>query len=257
VQPISFKPLGGIEIAFVHDASWERTLNILEGFRGRAWMEYHVNPSSTGESGAQDAVGFGTMGFDLRKYWSVYRHIIFAVRATTDWSIGKYKLLHVMGGVDNVLSISDNTGTPVDPATQYAYQTRITPLRGFGTNARNGANMGLINAEIRVPIWSTLSQKPSQSDFLRHLQCIGFADVGSAWNGLHPYAQENTFNEVTVTQNPITVTIDNNHEPIAWGVGAGVRTRILGYWTRLDWSWGVDAGRWLPRRFTVSFNLDF
>ena len=92
---------------------------------------------------------------------------------------------------------------------------------------------------------------------MQHLQCIGFADIGSAWNGLHPYDESNTFNQVTVTQNPITVTIDNNREPIIWGTGFGVRSRLLGYWVRADWCWGVDDGRWQKRIFALSLHLDF
>ena len=53
-------------------------------------------------------------------------------------------------------------------------------------NVRNGSNMALINAEVRIPIWSTLSSQSVESDLLEHLQWVGFADVGSAWNGKHP-----------------------------------------------------------------------
>jgi outer membrane protein assembly factor BamA len=139
----------------------------------------------------------------------------------------------------------------------YAYQTRITPIRGFRNNARNGSNMALFNTEIRLPIWSSLSKRSIESEFLRDLQCVGFADVGSAWNGSHPYDEANSFNQVVVVQNPITVTVDNNREPIIWGTGFGLRSKFLGYWVRADWCWGVDDGRWQDRIFNLSLQLDF
>lgn len=247
---VSFANQIGMLLSYVHDDTRQRTLNIREGLRYKIWAEYMWNPAIASST-------FGTMGFDLRYYKPLWRNITWAFRAAGDWSIGAQRLLHSVGGVDNVLSISTNSGSPIDPNIPYAYQTRITPLRGFGMNARNGSHMSLINSEIRIPIWSSLSNQPVESDFFNHLQCIGFADMGSAWNGLHPYDTDNTFNQITVVQNPITVTIDNNREPIIWGTGFGFRSRVFGYWMRADWCWGVDDGRWLERVFNLSFHMDF
>ena len=250
LQPITFTNQIGIECAYVFDNSRERTMNIREGTRYRVWAEYFIDPSKTEST-------FGTFGFDARHYTRLFHDVIFAVRAAGNWSIGSQRLLHMLGGVDNPLSMASNTGSPIDPDILYAYQTRITPLRGFNTNARNGAHMAVINSELRMPVWTTFTRHPVDSDLLRHLQIVGFADIGSAWNGAHPYAEGNSFNQITVIQNPITVTVDNNREPIIWGAGFGLRSRILGYWMRADWSWGVDDARWQNRLFTLSMNLDF
>ncbi len=99
--------------------------------------------------------------------------------------------------------------------------------------------------------------KPIKSDFVENFQIIGFADVGSAWTGLHPYSEDNEFNIQTIEQNPITITIENNREPIVYGYGFGLRSRLLGYFVRADWAWGVDDGIRLPRVFYLSLNLDF
>ena len=82
-------------------------------------------------------------------------------------------------------------------------------------------------------------------------------DVGTAWSGLHPYADDNHFNYVVEESNPITVTIASNREPIVYDFGFGLRSRVLGYWVAADWAYGVDAGIRLPRRFTLSLNFDF
>lgn len=241
--------IGGV-LSYVHDATRERDLNLRDGTRYKVWAEYYVDTDAA-------AATFGTVGFDFRHYQPIYRDFLFAFRAAGDWSIGRDRLLHLLGGVDNVLSLTPNAGTPIDPAVPYAYQTRITPLRGFRNNARNGSNLALINAELRLPIVTTFTRRPIATDFLRHLQAVGFFDCGSAWNGTHPYADENGFNFQTVEANPITVTIDNNHEPVLWAMGFGVRTRLMGYWMRADWGFGVDDGRWQKRVFNFSFSLDF
>ncbi len=250
VKTTQFANQLGVQVAYVFDNTRERMMNIPEGTRYRAWIEYFANPTNRSET-------FGTIGFDFRTYHTLWRDIIWANRIAADWSIGEQRLLHLLGGVDNTLSLASNAQTPVDPDINYAYQTRLAPLRGFNTNARNGSHMALINSEIRMPIWSSLSRQPSESELLQTLQAVGFLDIGSAWNGKHPYDNANTFNQVTVNQNPITVTIDNNREPIIWGTGFGLRAKVFGYWVRTDWSWGVDDGRWQDRVFNLSLQLDF
>ena len=249
-KPTQFAGQAGALIAYVFDNIRERMINIPEGMRYRVWAEYYVNPIASEST-------FGTTGFDLRIYKPVWRNVIWANRLAADWSIGELRLLHMIGGVDNTLSLISNAESPIDPNINYAYQSRLAPLRGFNTNARNGSHMALFNSELRIPIWSTLSSHPIDTELLQTLQFVGFFDVGSAWNGKHPYDNTNTFNQVTVTQNPITVTIDNNREPIIWGTGFGLRGKVLGYWLRADWSWGVDDGRWQERIFNLSLQLDF
>ena len=250
VKPTGFSNQVGAQAAYVFDNTRERMMNIPEGTRYRAWIEYFANPTD-----AQST--FGTIGFDFRTYRRLWRDIIFAQRVAADWSIGRQRLLHLIGGVDNVLSLAPAAQSPIDPNIAYAYQTRLAPLRGFKANARNGSHMALLNSELRVPVWSSLSRQPVESSLMQTLQLVGFFDVGSAWNGRHPYDSDNTFNQVTVTQNPITVTIDNNREPIIWGTGFGLRAKVLGYWMRTDWAWGVDDQRWQDRVFTLSLHLDF
>jgi hypothetical protein len=86
---------------------------------------------------------------------------------------------------------------------------------------------------------------------------IGFYDVGTAWNGTHPYSDDNTFNQTIINNNPLIITIDSNREPIVYGYGFGLRTRLLGYFMRADWAWGVDDGITLPSVFYFSLSLDF
>lgn len=238
----------GFNISFVHDDTRNPALNIREGLRAKVWAEYYLDGFNA---------SFGTIGFDVRKYFKIYANTIFAVRVAGDWSIGELKLLHLLGGMDNSLSLSNNYGTPIDPSQSYAYQASITPMRGFANNVRNGSNAAIINAELRVPVWSTLFAEPAKTDFIRNLQIIGFADIGSAWTGTHPYSEENTFNSTTIENNPITVIIENNREPIIYDFGYGVRSRVMGYWVAADWGWGIDDGRILPRKFTLSLNFDF
>jgi hypothetical protein len=131
-------------------------------------------------------------------------------------------------------------------------------MRGFDQNIRNGNNFAVINSEIRVPIFRYLLNRPIKSDFIRNFQVIGFGDVGTAWNGASPYDSTNALNKHTITSgNHLTITVISQHDPIVGGYGFGLRTRILGYFLRGDWAWGMQDGEQQPRKFYLSLNLDF
>ena len=85
---------------------------------------------------------------------------------------------------------------------------------------------------------------------------VGFADAGAAWTGSDPYSEDNTFNRVVIQRNPLTITLVNKREPIIYSYGFGLRARLLGYFVRADWAWGVDDGVIQPRVFHFSLSLD-
>jgi len=130
------------------------------------------------------------------------------------------------------------------------------PMRGFLFNARNGTSFGLVNTELRVPIVRYLVNRPIRSDFFNNLQVVGFSDAGTAWTGSDPYSPENSFNTRTIIRNPLTIRIDSQREPIMVGYGFGLRTRLLGYFVRADWAWGIDDGQRQPSVFYFSLSLD-
>ncbi|MFN3875281.1 MAG: hypothetical protein ACK4L7_05160, partial [Flavobacteriales bacterium] len=79
---------------------------------------------------------------------------------------------------------------------------------------------------------------------------------GTAWTGRDPYAEDNSFNRVVIRRNPLTITLLSKREPIIGSYGFGLRTRLLGYYVRADWAWGIDDGVRLPRVFHFSLSLD-
>ena len=102
-----------------------------------------------------------------------------------------------------------------------------------------------------------LAGHPLASGFLNNFQVVGFADVGSAWTGIHPFTENNAWDKEVITNGPMTITLDANRDPIVAGYGAGVRAQMMGYFIRLDWAWGVENGEVQPRMFYLSLSLDF
>jgi len=240
--------IGGT-LSWVFDDSRSLSLNIRNGTRAKAWIEMLAPPEGDG----------GTLlvaGFDARRYLPLYRRITLCLRAAGNTSFGERALLHYLGGVHESLLTTVDGAMPI-PDGDFAYQTAATPMRGFVRNVRNGTSFAVANAEVRIPVFATLSPKKSLTPFMEHFQAVGFFDIGSAWTGQDPYSDENAFNSNTIDQYPVSVTVANNREPIIWDFGFGLRSQVLGYFVRADWGWGVDDGILLDRVFQLSLSTDF
>lgn len=249
-RPTSFLHNVGTRIEYVFDNTIARGLNLRWGTRYKIWGEYYIDP-------IERQSDFGVIGLDFRHYERIHRDMIFAFRLAANTSFGARKLVHYLGGVDNWLFQRVDEDMPISPDQNYFFQTLASPMRGFWVNSRNGNSFAVANAEIRLPLFKYILARPIKSDFIENFQVVAFTDVGAAWTGPTPYSPENSFNQITFERNPITVIVDNNREPIIWGYGLGLRSRVLGYFVRADWAWGVDDGMIMPRVFHLSLALDF
>ncbi|WKZ66286.1 MAG: hypothetical protein QY325_16170 [Flavobacteriales bacterium] len=246
--PSAFDHMAGAKLEWVYDSSLPRGLNLWTGWKLKVFGEYYQHPERKGD--------MQVLGLDLRHSLKVHRDLIWVTRLAGSTSLGSRRILHFLGGVDNWMFARYDDSVPIDFAQNYQYQALSTPMRGFFYNARNGTSFGVVNTELRVPILRYLINRPIKSDFLNHLQVAGFGDVGAAWTGSDPYSADNTFNRIVVSRNPLTITLDSKREPIIAGYGFGLRSRLLGYFVRADWAWGIDDGVTLPRVFHFSLSLD-
>lgn len=242
----------GVKAEYVFDNTVAKGINLFNGTRFKAWYERYQRPDVLDQR-----TDINVLGFDFRHYKRIHRELIAAFRLAGATSFGQYKIVHYLGGVDNWLFQRIDNSIPIATDQNYTFQSFAGPMRGFYVNSRNGNSFAMSNSEIRWPVFKYLLNKPIKSDFIENFQIVSFFDVGSAWTGKSPYATDNTFNNVVEEKYPVTVTIQNNREPIIYGYGVGLRSRVLGYFLRADWAWGVDDGQTLPRVFYLSLNLDF
>ncbi|MBI4947818.1 MAG: PD40 domain-containing protein [Bacteroidetes bacterium] len=251
-HPNTYEYWGGSKLEYVYDDTRKRGLNAYHGTRLKFFAEYYkqINKQET---------DMEVVGCDIRHYTKIHRDFIWATRFSASTSLGKQKLIYYMGGVDNWLSPKFNNSTPIDLNQNYMYQTLATPMRGFIQNIRNGNSFALINNELRLPVFRYLMNRPLKSDFLNNFQIIGFGDVGTAWTGKTPYDDKNSLYTQTIggPPSPVTVVVQTRREPIVAGYGWGIRSRLLGYFMRLDWAHGWEDGKIGKRVFYWSISLDF
>lgn len=248
----------GIKIEYVFDNIVPRGLNIYNGIRLKVFAETYTNIT--------DNIPYlFVTGLDARNYQKIHRNIIFASRLAYSYSQGTAPLLYYLGGVDNWINLSVtqakfDRSIQYDQTVEWRYQAIGTNLRGFPQNIRNGPSFAVLNNEIRVPIIQYIMHRPLKSDFLTNLQIVGFVDAGAAWYGLYPGAEENAYNYTIYyfgqTDRPHTVKIDEMRSPFVYGYGYGFRSRLFGYFLRLDWAKGHDGNK-KTSIFYLSLSLDF
>lgn len=236
-------------LEYVFDSSRPRGLNLYTGWKAKGFGEYYIQPD-----GAR--TDMQVLGLDVRNAISLHRELIWVNRLAGSTTLGSRRVAFFLGGVDNWLFAKTDGTVPLDPAQNYFYQAVGTPMRGFWYNARNGNSFAVYNSELRFPVFRMLFKKPLHSDFLQTFQIVAFGDAGTAWTGTSPYAEDNFFNQQVIERNPLTITIRNQREPVIWGYGFGLRARLLGYFMRGDWSWGVDDGVRQKGLFMFSLSLD-
>jgi Tol biopolymer transport system component len=250
IQPNRNAYLAGLKGEVVFDNVLPMGINLFRGMRWKFWGEYCRDPEGSD-------VDIIVLGFDWRHYQPIHRQLIWANRVAFNTSLGQQRLLHFLGGVDNWMFPRADNSIPIDLSQNYRFQTLASPMRGFFNNTRNGTSFAVANSELRWPVFRYLFNRPIKNDFLENFQLIAFGDMGSAWTGPSPFSEENSFNQTVVRTGALTLEIENNRNPVVFGYGFGLRSRLLGYFVRADWAWGIDDGITLPRVFYLSLALDF
>lgn len=244
----------GSKLELIFDNTRDLGLNLYSGTRYKIFAEAYYVP----EKGATDMY---IVGMDFRNYQRIHRELIFATRLAGSTSFGSRKLVYYMGSVDNWIVLGDqerfDNETTISQDQNYYFQALATNMRGFIQNVRNGNSFVVLNAELRWPIFKYFMSKPIKSDFIKNFQLIGFGDLGTAWTGATPYSDENEFNSTTIDRTAFKVILKNEKDPIVGAYGFGARMKLLGYFVRIDYAWGVEDGIVQKPITHLSLGLDF
>jgi hypothetical protein len=85
----------------------------------------------------------------------------------------------------------------------------------------------------------------------------GFIDAGTAWVGNSPWSRDNPFNTRIIDGGAYRITVTSRRNPLIMGAGLGMRSRVLGYYLKYDYGWGLVENRWNKGMSYFTWGLDF
>ena len=238
------------QVEYVLDQTFQPANYYKTGFRFKAWAEWYKQWNNTG-------IHTTVIGFDARHYLNIFRGLVLANRLAGSASYGPKNVIFFLGDVDNALTPRYDNSLAIDLNQNYIFQALGTNMRGFFQNSRNGNRMLVSNHEIRWPVYRFFSAYPSRSNFINHFSLKAFFDIGTAFTGSSPFSSSNTFNQQTIQNGPLTITLFNLRNPIVYSYGVGASTKVLGYMVRIDYAQGIDTGEKLSPLWHISFAHDF
>lgn len=168
-----------------------------------------------------EAVLFGST-LNLSYHQPLYKYITLVLQGHIGYSGGNEKILYNLGGVDNNVTPRVDTTVHFSQTAPYAFQSLVTPFRGYFQNSLYGNKYVLCNADLYFPIFKTLIPIQTPLPSINNLQLGIFSDAATA--------------SETWEANP-----NNNQWLISYGVSA--RTTLAGYPLRIDVAWPAGTNR--------------
>lgn len=246
---------GALKLEYIFDSSKELYTNLWKGSKIKVFAEFQQRID-------KEHKHLFVAGFDVRKSVKVYKNMTWATRIAGSTNFGTSRLVYFMGGVDHWVRAKFNSDIWVDITKDYAYQTLATNMRGFEQNIRNGTSFMLISTELRIPFVQLIAKKRVSTSFFSSMQLILFGDFGTAWTGLTPYSKDNCLYTRYIhwgSDHSNTIKIKRQVEPWVGGFGLGFRCKVLSYFLRLDYAWGVEDYKIYNKKgmFLFSIGKDF
>jgi hypothetical protein len=183
--------------------------NLYKGFKGNAAIDVFKGLSQG------DALVLGSTAH-LEYNQPLYRYITLVLQAHGGYSVGDKKVLYTLGGVDNNVTPKVDSTVHFSQTAPYAFQSIVTPFRGYLQNSSYGNQYLLLNADLYFPIFQTLIPIETALPSLNDLQLGLFYDMANAKE-----------------------TWENNLNNAKWlySYGLSARTKLAGYPLRFDIAW--------------------
>lgn len=147
----------------------------------------------------------------------LYKYITLVAQAHLGYSGGDKKVLYNLGGLDNNVTPRVDTTVHFNQHAPYAFQTLVTPFRGYYQNTVYGNEYAVFNADVYFPIFQTLIPIETPLLSINNLQLGLFTDAGTA---------RETWNNANA---------NNGKWKTSYGLSA--RTNLAGYPIRVDVAW--------------------
>jgi len=225
-------------LSYVHDNSLWGIIAPANGERYN--LSFIGSPKFSNQS-----LGFVTITADFRKYYKLWKNYTFAIRLAGGGSFGKDPQRFVIGGVDNWLNWRvENNQIPIQEAEDFVFLTYGVPLRGYNYSKKIGTKYGLMNLELRFPLFGYFSAGPLPV-FFQSFSGVLFLDVGGAYKWRKEFKAFDRDELGSVYMRDLLA-----------GTGYGVRMIILGFLLKMDVAWNFNLQHSSTPQYYFSIGAD-
>jgi Tol biopolymer transport system component len=225
-------------ISYIHDTSLWGLIAPSNGNR------YNLSVMGSPKIGS-DGLGFYSATLDYRTYYRLGDYYTFALRFAGGGSFGANPQRFIVGGVDSWINRQfENNQIPIERAEDFIFLTNGIPLRGYNYNARIGTKYGLVNMEMRFPLFGYFAAGPLPV-FFQSFSGVLFFDAGSAWTrskDFQAFARD--------------LNNDLYMKDLLTGMGYGVRMIFLGFLLKMDVAWAYNIKQFSSPKYYFSVGAD-
>ncbi|MET3876411.1 hypothetical protein [Chitinophaga sp. OAE865] len=120
-------------------------------------------------------------GSTFRFSWHqpLFRDINLVLSGNAGHSGGQSKILYDFGGIDNNIVPRTDTSVRFAQDAPYAFQSLVTPFRGYRQNSLYGSSYALLNIDLYIPLFSKLIPLRTSFSALNQLQLGLFTDIAA------------------------------------------------------------------------------
>lgn len=165
-------------------------------------------------TGKASTVVYGTQ-VKLAYHQPLIKDITVVAQIQAGYSGGESKILYNFGGLDHNIVPRVDTSVRFGQDAGYAFQTLVTPFRGYEQNSIYGSRYSLLNLDVYFPLFRSLIPLKTSFGAVNNLQLGLFTDVAMAGQQTAPVGMKSTLS--------------------AYGFSA--RTMLAGYPIRFDMAW--------------------
>jgi Tol biopolymer transport system component len=226
-------------LGYVHDNSLWGLIAPANGER------YMINVMASPKIN-NSSLGFISVTADYRRYIRLGQSYTLVFRIAGGGSFGKDPQRFVLGGVANWLNWRvENNQIPITEAEDFVFLTYGVPLRGYNYNKKIGTKYGMMNAELRFPLFGYFAAGPIPV-FFQSFSGALFLDVGGA------YRWRKDFKAFDKDLNGNIYMRD-----LLAGTGYGVRMILLGFLLKVDVAWNFNLQQTSTPQYYFSLGADF
>ena len=178
---------------------------------------YHLRLGIDGFKGfTQQESALAGLSMKVAFHQPLYRYITLVTQLQTGYSGGDHRILYNLGGTDNNITPRVDTNVHFSQDAPYAFQTLVSPLRGYFQNSLYGSHYGLLNIDLYFPLFQGIIPLETPLSALNNLQVGLFTDLATAGG------------------NAAFSTSDKGRQSAS---GFSARTTLAGYPLRFDMGW--------------------